>query len=96
MRGRTLPELHPLDLAGVGIEPPEHPGALTGVPHRAVRRGRHVVRVITGGDGEIFDFGGGHGLRPQEQRHASDGDQDCRAFHDVTLASQCEQTKARG
>jgi hypothetical protein len=54
------------------------------------------MRMIARGDGEIFDFGGRHGLRRQEQRHASDGGQDCRAFHDGKLASQCEQTKARG
>jgi hypothetical protein len=47
MRRRAFPKRNPLDATCFGIEATEHAGALTSVPDRAVRRGRHVMWMVS-------------------------------------------------
>ena len=54
VRRRFLAQRHLLDLAALGIEPPERALALGGVPHRAVGSGRYIMGSGALGDRKIL------------------------------------------
>jgi len=78
--------------ASPGVEPAKHALVLAGVPNGAVRRRRHVMRVIARSQLVILNgiIAIGRRLSGENKRQAEDGKRQANLLHPATLAALYE------
>ena len=94
MRGRALPKRNPLDATCFGIEATEHAGELTSVPDSAVRRGRHVMWMVSCLHRKILHLSRAGRKRLHDQQPNENNNGNASGPHAADLEFHCEEMKA--